>query len=427
MAKLYKELSSCKPSAASDAYILNILPLFNESLAVLSSADEMLIINARTLDSTQVSRIADPGKGLACTAVDETTRLIFCGGTDSLVSVFDIRSGRRAATLTVGKSVTALACRGNDVAVGTELKQHQADLTVCATPGATPGATLGATLGNLAMQPLTPFWSMTEKVQVAHSHTPPHPPSLAIEGSVDGSFMFDLFGRDVRQQKIRWQNNENNDDITALDFHPRNSHILLSGGDDGLVGLFDTTVQEEDDSLVQAFNHGPIHKAGFIDQSAVYALSSDQNLAMHPVFEAQRETEPGPVLLGDMRPLVPCEYVIDLLHAGDEFIVATGSHSKSQVNLVNMKGGFEPDVQNMAVLQNAHGNEIVRTIFIDTANSCTIFTGAEDGHVKAWHPADILPHQDLGCLDTGSEKKPQAAKHSRPRKRSSIDARYKPY
>ncbi|RMZ87077.1 hypothetical protein DV736_g5694, partial [Chaetothyriales sp. CBS 134916] len=363
MVKLYKELSSCRPSVTSDAYILNILPLFNETLAVLSSADEILVVNARTLDSTQVSRIAESGKGLTCTAVDEATRLIFSGGTDNLVSVFDIRSGHRAATLPIGKSVTALACRGNDVAVGTELNQYQADLAI---------------------------W-------------------------------------DVRQQRIRWQNNENNDDITDLGFHPSKPHILLSGGDDGLVSLFDTTVQEEDDSLVQAFNHGPIHKAGFVDQSAVYALSSDQNLAIHPIFEHQRETEPCPVLLGDMRRLVSCEYVIDLLHAGDEFIVATGSHSKSQVDLINMKGGIEPDLQNKTVLQNAHGDEIVRTIFIDTANSYIVFTGAEDGYVKAWHPADVPPHQDLGGVQTSIDKKSKPAKHSRPRKRSSVDARYKPY
>ena len=125
---------------------------------------------------------------------------------------------------------------------------------------------------------------------------------------------------------MRWQNTENHDDITALDFHATKPHILLSGGDDGLVSLFDTTIREEEDSLIQAFNHGPIHKAGFVDQGAVYALSSDQNLSIHPVFDEDRETEPESVQLGDVRPLVPCEYVIDLLHVGNEFILATGSH-----------------------------------------------------------------------------------------------------
>ncbi|RMD40127.1 hypothetical protein DV735_g5006, partial [Chaetothyriales sp. CBS 134920] len=360
MVKLYKELSSCRPSAVSDAYILNILPLFNDTLAVLSSADEILVLNPQVLSSSPPSPIAEPGKGLACCAVDETARLIFAGGTDNLVSVFDIRTGHRSASFPIGKSVTALASRGNDVAVGTELKQHQADLSI---------------------------W-------------------------------------DVRQQKIRWQNNENNDDITALNFHPSKSHILLSGGDDGLVSLFDTAVQEEDDILVQAFNHGPIHKAGFVDHSAIYALSSDQNLAIHPVFEDQRETEPGPVLLGDMRPLVgPSSLSRLLLYL--ILSVLSRPRVKSQVDLINMKGGLEPDLQNKTVLQNAHGGEIVRTLYIDTASGNTIFSGGEDGCVKAWHPADVPPQQGLSAANSNIDKK--FKKHSRPGKRNSLDARYTPY
>jgi WD40 repeat protein len=132
--------------------------------------------------------------------------------------------------------------------------------------------------------------------------------------------------RDLRQNKPRWQNSENNDDITAIEFHPEKANILLAGGDDGLVSLFDTNIQEEEDSLVQAFNHGPIHKAGFVDQGAIYALSSDQNLAIHPVYDEGRTTEPEALRVGDLRPLVPCEYVIDLLHVGSDFVVAAGSH-----------------------------------------------------------------------------------------------------
>jgi WD repeat-containing protein 89 len=125
---------------------------------------------------------------------------------------------------------------------------------------------------------------------------------------------------------MRWQNAENNDDITALDLHPTRDNLLLAGGDDGLVSLFDLGIVEEDDSLVQAVNHGPIHKAGFFDTDRLFALSSDQDLALHPIFSAEREAEPSPVLFGDLRPLIPCEYVIDIVGTGTDFAVATGSH-----------------------------------------------------------------------------------------------------
>lgn len=55
---------------------------------------------------------------------------------------------------------------------------------------------------------------------------------------------------------MRWQSSENHDDITALQYHPSDNHMLLSGGDDGLVGVFDTTIQDDNESLIQAFNHG---------------------------------------------------------------------------------------------------------------------------------------------------------------------------
>ena len=94
--------------------------------------------------------------------------------------------------------------------------------------------------------------------------------------------------------------------------------------------IFDTHIQEEQDSLLQAVNHGPIHKAGFLGLTDLYALSSDQNLALHTVTVDDADTEgdqtPAPNHLGDLRPAVPCEYVIDVFHSGPEHIVACGSH-----------------------------------------------------------------------------------------------------
>lgn len=128
---------------------------------------------------------------------------------------------------------------------------------------------------------------------------------------------------------MRWQNREINDEITALDFHPSKNHLLLSGGDDGLVSIFDTQISEEEDSLLQAVNHGPVHKAGFLGQTDLYALSSDQNLALHSLTleDADADSDvPGPDQMGDLRPIVPCEYVIDILHTGPDHVVACGSH-----------------------------------------------------------------------------------------------------
>ncbi|KAH0845514.1 WD domain protein [Fonsecaea pedrosoi] len=173
---------------------------------------------------------------------------------------------------------------------------------------------------------------------------------------------------DRRQAKVRWQNAEINDEITALGFHPSRDNLLLSGGDDGVVCVFDTQIQEEQDSLLQAVNHGPIHKAGFLGPTNLYALSSDQNLALHSltVDDADAETDqPAPDQLGDLRPIIPCEYVIDILQSGTDHVVACGSHSNSRVDLVRVGRGTGLNVEQRIVLENAHGGEVVRSIFAD--------------------------------------------------------------
>jgi WD40 repeat protein len=110
----------------------------------------------------------------------------------------------------------------------------------------------------------------------------------------------------------------------VVEFHP-NRNVILAGGDDGLVSLFDTTILEEEDSLIQAINHGPIHKAGFLGDHRLYALSSDPNLAVHPVATAGDEQDPEPTLFGDLRPIVPCQYVIDVQKYGGDIVVAGGT------------------------------------------------------------------------------------------------------
>ncbi|KAJ9611764.1 hypothetical protein H2200_004948 [Cladophialophora chaetospira] len=182
-------------------------------------------------------------------------------------------------------------------------------------------------------------------------------------------------------------NTEVNDEITALDFHPSRDSLLLTGGDDGVACIFDIQIQEEQDSLLQAVNHGPIHKAGFLGLTDLYALSSDQNLALHSITVDDADTEvdqtPAADDLGDLRPTVPCEYVIDVLQSGPEHVVACGSHSQSRVDLVKVERGTGISLDQRIVLQGAHGEEIVRSVYVDEENG-TIFTAGEDGRIAAF-------------------------------------------
>jgi WD repeat-containing protein 89 len=144
---------------------------------------------------------------------------------------------------------------------------------------------------------------------------------------------------------MKWQNTENNDDITDLHFHPSRRNHLLSGGIDGLVSIFDTNITDEDDSLLQVVNHGPIHRAGFLSDEVIFALSHDEQLSIHAVTcdtEDATIASAGPpadtasfsaddippVHFGDLRPILQCDYAIDVMQFGDKCFVAAGTHSR---------------------------------------------------------------------------------------------------
>lgn len=192
--------------------------------------------------------------------------------------------------------------------------------------------------------------------------------------------------------QIRWQSSENGDDITALQYHPSHDNRLLSGGDDGLVSIFDTNIQDEMDSMIQAFDHGPIHKAGFLCDTRIYALSADQQFCIRPVESSEADGHDiVPALsFGDLRPIAQCDYVIDVLENIPQPYVVAGSHlgSEPHVELIPLIANppFSLDNGNAIRLQGAHGEEIVRSVYLDRSIE-TVFTAGEDGCVRAFRAA----------------------------------------
>ena len=133
----------------------------------------------------------------------------------------------------------------------------------------------------------------------------------------------------MRTQQVRWKAVEShNDDITDITFHPMHPNRLLSGSTDGLISIFDTTIHDEEDALVQVINHGSVHKAGYLAEDAVYALSHDEHFSVHPVNTADEEAvEPAPIVFGDVREKLGCDYVINVMVTGQGPLMATGMHT----------------------------------------------------------------------------------------------------
>ncbi len=76
--------------------------------------------------------------------------------------------------------------------------------------------------------------------------------------------------------------------------------------------MCDTAISDEDEVVMQAFNHGAsIHRAGFLSDTEVFALSHDEKLALYDTAETQ-EKGVATVDFGDMRGVLACQYVANV-------------------------------------------------------------------------------------------------------------------
>lgn len=192
--------------------------------------------------------------------------------------------------------------------------------------------------------------------------------------------------RDLRTAGVKAQYTEShNDDITALSFHPTVPHLLLSGATDALVNIYNllappsttTTDTDDDAALHQVINHGSsIHRAGFLGTN-VYALSHDEQLAVYAVVEeVPEDTERAPETAeckqwGDVRGLLGCEYVVDIMEDSSGGVVVAGSHSEHWVDLVPLRK-TDAGIEGWSMLHGegvrlheGHGGEVVRGVWVD--------------------------------------------------------------
>ncbi|KAI9163143.1 Mitochondrial carrier protein [Paramyrothecium foliicola] len=180
------------------------------------------------------------------------------------------------------------------------------------------------------------------------------------------------------------------DDITDLSFHAGNPALLMSGSTDGLVNVCDTRVADEDDVVLQTFNHNAsIHHAAFLHPSRVLALSHDEQFALYDMAD-ENPTGDALVHFGDLREKLGCQYVASVSPKADGSGAVLGAGSQDQqmfelVFLADAQGSWALDRQNSVGLPGAHGDEIVRAFcFFDEEQ--VVYTAGEDGTVKAWRP-----------------------------------------
>ena len=98
-ARLLHQSITHSPSSIPDTYIYSILPaLSNTSLAVLTSSDELLILDKSTLRNQGGSQAGVPSGATTLASIDGEAgegNLVACAGRDGTVGVWDLRLGGR--------------------------------------------------------------------------------------------------------------------------------------------------------------------------------------------------------------------------------------------------------------------------------------------------------------------------------------------
>ncbi|KAF2746150.1 WD40 repeat-like protein [Sporormia fimetaria CBS 119925] len=237
------------------------------------------------------------------------------------------------------------------------------------------------------------------------------------------------------------------DTITTLSLHPSHPSLLLSSSTDNLLSIFDTSQPTEDDALYQVINHGSaVAHAGFVYPSTdIYALGTDETLSFYALQSVkEEEAEPEPRRLGDVRGVLGVEYVVDVVGVGGRWGVVGGRTSGQKLDIIPLRKNeqtkeplaYECDLDAKVAIPGAHGEEIVRDLFVDV-HSNTTFTVGEDGHVRAWKmpgSASIPMDEDVEIKDAKNsgdkerrERKKERREKREKKKADKEKARFKPY
>ncbi|KAG4305435.1 hypothetical protein PORY_000991 [Pneumocystis oryctolagi] len=199
-----------------------------------------------------------------------------------------------------------------------------------------------------------------------------------------------LFLWDLRKLSLLFSYTEShNDDIMDVRFHPNLSHLLCSGGCDGLINVFDTRISNEDDAVLHVLNHqSSIHRADFIGPNNIFGLSHMETFSLYNVQNIEEDNAKDTynsdihtsTSLGDVRSKLNCNYVIDVIpHYMDEtaYLCCGTYNERTSLWLIYCNGNID---EKPYIRLDAHNDALTRCLVFDEQKQI-IYTGGEDGKI----------------------------------------------
>ena len=173
------------------------------------------------------------------------------------------------------------------------------------------------------------------------------------------------------------------DTVTQLRFSLANSQMLVSGAEDGLVSLFDTSAADGDDAVVSILNtECPIRRIGFFGASdeALYCLSTTETASFWHCASAQRVGD-----FPNIREELAVDYLVDCMYdvADDNLCMIAGDYDGGGKIAV-----IEPTALRVIgdISKGGH-NATIRCAkyFNSSSENKRIITGGEDANICSWN------------------------------------------
>jgi WD40 repeat protein len=179
-----------------------------------------------------------------------------------------------------------------------------------------------------------------------------------------------ILGEIGKQLKIKKKLAEYHTDyICQVKFYGK---FLLSGSDDGCVNMFDLTIDNDDDILIEVLNtEDGILKFGFLKNKYLYVLTHTHTLT---IYDWQNNKK----LLSVDRTAFKADYFVDVNFSGNNALLFTGTFDG---NVCAYKLDDKLQGECIAVLKGHEGH-----VKCAWTNGKCIITGGDEGKLILWMP-----------------------------------------
>jgi WD repeat-containing protein 89 len=195
-----------------------------------------------------------------------------------------------------------------------------------------------------------------------------------------------------KSNKLGEYSDVHTDTVTQLKFSTANAHILASGAEDGLIGLYNTSTADGDDAVSSILNtECPVRRIGYFGNKdeAMYCLSTTETATFWHCATAQRVGD-----FPDIRAQLEADYLVDCMYDGtsDTLTVLAGSYEGSAKIAV-----VEPTALRVIGQLTSEGHRATircsKNYKSNSLGTMRIVTGGEDSRLCSWN---VLPAAILG-------------------------------